>query len=325
MRVLLAGATGTAGAEVLTTLLRDGHEVLALTRTLPNATEPQPAARKLQWLSWAQLRSWANEQESPKIHEIPSIDAIISCLASRSGGIKDSETVEFDANKVLLDVAISAPIPQFVLLSAICVQRPRLAFQQQKRRFEDALSASDLHWTIVRPTAFFKSLSGQIDRIKAGKSFLVFGNGQLTACKPISQRDLARYLVDCLSDPQRRRKVLPIGGPGPAITPLDQVEMLERAFQRNIKVRAISPRLFDVAHWLFACFARYSQWCRDRAEFCRIGKFYATESMLVWNTNTAQYDAALTPESGADTLVDFYQAIASGRASVPIKGEHSLF
>jgi len=109
------------------------------------------------------------------------------------------------------------------------------------------------------------------------------------------------------------------------VTPLDQVEMLERAFQRNIKVRAISPRLFDVAHWLFACFARYSQWCRDRAEFCRIGKFYATESMLVWNTNTAQYDAALTPETGADTLGDFYQAIASGRASVPIKGEHSLF
>jgi len=97
MRVLLAGATGTAGAEVLTTLLRDGHEVLALTRTLPNATEPQPAARKLQWLSWAQLRSWANEQESPKIHEIPSIDAIISCLASRSGGIKDSECCHFSA------------------------------------------------------------------------------------------------------------------------------------------------------------------------------------------------------------------------------------
>ena len=43
----------------------------------------------------------------------------------------------------------------------------------------------------MRPTAFFKSLSGQVERVRGGRPFLLFGDGTLTACKPISDADLA--------------------------------------------------------------------------------------------------------------------------------------
>jgi divinyl chlorophyllide a 8-vinyl-reductase len=77
----------------------------------------------------------------------------------------------------------------------------------------------------VRPTAFFKSLSGQVARVQQGKPFLVFGDGTLTACKPISDDDLGDYLAGCLTRPDsRHNRVLPIGGPGPAITPRQQGE-----------------------------------------------------------------------------------------------------
>ena len=46
-------------------------------------------------------------------------------------------------------------------------------------------------------------LSGQVARVQRGKPFLVFGDGRLTACKPISDDDLAAYLVDCLAGPHR--------------------------------------------------------------------------------------------------------------------------
>ena len=50
----------------------------------------------------------------------------------------------------------------FVLLSAICVQKPLLAFQAAKLKFEEALQAAgDISYSIVRPTAFFKSLAAQ--------------------------------------------------------------------------------------------------------------------------------------------------------------------
>ena len=58
-----------------------------------------------------------------------------------------------------------------MLLSAICVQKPLLAFQQAKLAFEKELVASVLVYSIVRPRAFFKSLSGQAQRVKRGKPF----------------------------------------------------------------------------------------------------------------------------------------------------------
>ena len=35
--------------------------------------------------------------------------------------------------------------------------------------------------------------------------------------------------------------------------------------------------------------------------------YYATESMLVLNPNTGQYDASSTPETGSRTLADHYR------------------
>jgi divinyl chlorophyllide a 8-vinyl-reductase len=64
---------------------------------------------------------------------------------------------------------------RFVLLSAICAQKPLLAFQHAKLAFEAALIDSGLTYSIVRPTAFSKSLSGQVERVKRGRPFLVFG------------------------------------------------------------------------------------------------------------------------------------------------------
>ncbi len=59
---------------------------------------------------------------------------------------------------------------QFILLSAICVQKPKLAFQHAKLAFEQKLMASGLTYSIVGH-GLFKSLSGQVERVKQGKAF----------------------------------------------------------------------------------------------------------------------------------------------------------
>lgn len=46
---------------------------------------------------------------------------------------------------------------------------------------------------------------------------------------------------------------------------------------------------------------------QDTAEFGRIGKYYATESMLVWDAQKQQYDADATPSFGKDTLEEFFR------------------
>ena len=50
-----------------------------------------------------------------------------------------------------------------MLLSAICVQKPLLEFQHAKLKLEAELqSAKDITHSIVRPTAFFKSVAAQV-------------------------------------------------------------------------------------------------------------------------------------------------------------------
>lgn len=46
---------------------------------------------------------------------------------------------------------------------------------------------------------------------------------------------------------------------------------------------------------------------QDTAEFGRIGKYYATESMLLWDPKKQQYDADATPSYGKDTLEAFFR------------------
>ena len=91
----------------------------------------------------------------------------------------------------------------FVLLSAICVQKPLLEFQRAKLKFEaelmkEAEEDNGFTYSIVRPTAFFKSLGGQVELVKDGKPYVMFGDGKLCACKPMSEADLASFISDCV-------------------------------------------------------------------------------------------------------------------------------
>ena len=228
-------------------------------------------------------------------------------------------------NGNLLTVARALGAECFVLLSAICVQKPRLAFQEAKLAFEEQLADSGLDHVIVRPTAFFKSLSGQVDRLRRGKPFLLFGDGALTACKPISEVDLAGYLVDSLHHPDRRNRILPIGGPGPAVTPRQQGEWLFEALGKTPRFRSVSPELFLRAARVLDVAGRVLPRCRNTAEFARIGHYYATESMLLWNPETGSYDAGATPEFGTDRLRDHYERLVRGDAGDQALGEHRLF
>jgi divinyl chlorophyllide a 8-vinyl-reductase len=60
-------------------------------------------------------------------------------------------------------------------------------------------AAGDITYSIVRPTAFFKSLAGQVELVKQGKPYVMFGDGTLASCKPISEADLAAFMADCVT------------------------------------------------------------------------------------------------------------------------------
>ena len=44
-----------------------------------------------------------------------------------------------------------------------------------------------------------------------GKPYVMFGNGELASCKPISEQDLAAFIADCVQQEKMANKV---GGRG---------------------------------------------------------------------------------------------------------------
>jgi divinyl chlorophyllide a 8-vinyl-reductase len=314
-RVCVLGATGTIGRATARTLVQRGHDVVCFVRG--GAAPPDGASARVVDVGDPASVARDGFQGEP-------FDAVVSCMASRTGAPKDAWAIDYQAHLNVLTAAKAAGVTRFVLLSAICVQKPLLAFQQAKLAFETALTASGLTYSIVRPTAFFKSLSGQIERVRKGRPFLVFGDGTLTACKPISDDDLAAYLADCLEVESLWNRILPIGGPGPAITPRDQGEALFALLRRPPRFSHAPVAMLDVIIGVLSALGRLAPPLAAKAELARIGRYYGTESMLVLNPETGHYDADATPETGTETLFDYYRSVLAGEASAE-RGEHAVF
>ncbi len=326
-RICLLGASGTIGRATAAALVRRGHDVVCFVRDRGTAGRSDTMADLERMLPGCTIRvvdvadpaSLARDGFAGE-----TFDAVISCMASRTGAPKDAWAIDHRAHLLVLEAARQAGVRHFVLLSAICVQKPTLAFQHAKLAFEAALIGSGLRYSIVRPTAFFKSLSGQIERVRQGRPFLVFGDGTLNACKPISDGDLADYLAGCLEDEDRWNRILPIGGPGEAITPRQQGEALFALLKRPARFKSAPVALLDVIVAVLGTLGRIAPPMAAKAELARIGRYYATESMLVLDPMTGRYDAAATPSTGTETLADYYRAVLAGEVA-PERGDHAVF
>ena len=319
-RVLIFGATGTIGRATVRAAVDAGHDVTCFLRPTAGAEPPSEqdgatlAYRAVTDPGFGDHPVWGGEP----------FDCVISCLASRTGAPDDAWAVDYRANQAIFAAAKAHGVTHVILLSAICVQKPRLAFQHAKLAAENELIESGLNYTIARPTAFFKSLSGQIDRVIQGKPYLVFGDGKLTACKPISDRDMGRFLIQCINDETAQNQILPIGGPGPALTPMDQGTHLFALLGRDPKFKHVPLGLMKMIAWCLGTLSKIIPKLAAKAEFARIGTHYASESMLVWDDITQDYAAGATPSFGDDTIFDYYAEVIDGKAQVE-RGDHSFF
>ena len=326
-RVFLLGATGTIGLVTAQALIQRGHDVVCFLRPRQGVKREVSENLKLSALKGATIR-YGDPTDSVSLvrdgFANERFDVLVSCMASRTGSPRDAWRVDHQAHVHALKAAPAAGVQHFVLLSAICVQKPLLAFQHAKLAFEKALIESGLTYSIVRPTAFFKSLSGQLGRVKKGKPFLIFGDGQLTACKPISDHDLGDFMAGCLDEQSRHNQILPIGGPGPAITPRQQGEYLFQLLGKEPRFKSVPVGFLDVIIGVLNAIGKLIPAVADKAELARIGRYYATESMLVWDAASNQYDAEITPSHGTQTLFESYDKWVNGQAA-PDRGEHAVF
>ena len=315
-KIFVAGSTGYIGKNVVKYALDNGFDVVTAKRHSDN--KPGQLNKKLKVIK-------ISNNDNNWIADLEKVDVIISCLASRTGEPKDAHLVDYKLNCLLLEKAKALKCSQFILLSAICVQKPRLAFQFEKLAFEEELKKSGLNFSIVRPTAYFKSLSGQIENIKKGKPYVYFGDGQITQCNPISEKDLSLYILSCIKDKNKWRKILPIGGPKQSITPKDIGKILFEIFEVSPKYKSFPTKLLDAIRLFLLIISPFSNWAKNKSELIKIAKYYATESMLIWDEKKECYDANMTPSTGKDTLRDYFYSIKNSDLQLEIDRDSKLY
>ncbi|KAB2009705.1 hypothetical protein ES319_D10G185800v1 [Gossypium barbadense] len=334
INVLVVGSTGYIGKFVVKELINRGFNVIAIARERSGIRGKNSKEDTLSDLNGANVcfsdvTNLDILEKSVKNLGFP-IDVVVSCLASRTGGVKDSWKIDYEATKNSLVAGKNFGASHFVLLSAICVQKPLLEFQRAKLKFEaelmkEAEGDDGFTYSIVRPTAFFKSLGGQVDLVKDGKPYVMFGDGKLCACKPISEQDLASFIADCVLKEDKINQILPIGGPGKAWTPLEQGEMLFKLVGKEPKFLKVPIGIMDFAIGILDFLVKIFPSMEDAAEFGKIGRYYAAESMLILDPETGEYSAEKTPSYGTDTLEEFFaRVLREGMAGQEL-GEQSIF
>jgi divinyl chlorophyllide a 8-vinyl-reductase len=297
---IVAGATGYIGRAVVRECVSRGYNTISLVRDaskaaldealggsslvecdVQNVEEVQRLFSEIASGKHAFSTSSGSEANTAPL----PVDIVCSCLASPSGIESEVYAIDYQATLNLLnagrDPSVSAR--HFVLLSAFCCRNPLLKLQQAKLKFEDKLhEQKDMTYSIVRPTAFFKSVSGQYESIMQGNSYVLFGDGAVTYCNPIAETDLATYMCDSAIDEKQWGRILNVGGPDEPLSNKMLAEMMFRVIDKPAKFVYVPTEIFDwsigMIEWIAKTFP--SQKWEDVLETAKIGKYYAVEDML---------------------------------------------
>lgn len=274
--VLLAGATGYLGNYIAAELVRGKTPTRVIARR----------AEKLEYLKGENREIIQAEVTQPETLTgvCDGVTTVISSIGITRQ--KDGLTymdVDYQANLNLLNEAKKAGVRKFIYVSAINGDKYRkLKIFQAKEAFVDALKASGLEYTVMRPNGFFSDMRDFLDMAKGGRVYL-FGSGNYQM-NPIHGEDLAKVCVDAITSGE---KEIAVGGPD-NLSQNELATLALKAWNKPVKI------------------AHLPDWIR-RATISLVRTFTSSKTYgPIEFFLTLMADDQLAPNYGKHHLKDFY-------------------
>lgn len=215
MKVFLTGATGFVGKGVLSSLIRDGHEVVCLVRpgSRQKINMPENGQQQLQ-LHEGDLFHPASLQEAMR-----DCDAVIHLV----GIIREFPRKEItfarlhvEGTRNVLQAAKRAGIRRFVHMSALGSRaNAASAYHRTKYEAEQLVQVSGIPYTIFRPSVIFGPGDGFVNMLADLVRLPltpVIGDGSYPL-QPISRHTVADAFSQALTKPEAENRVFEMGGP----------------------------------------------------------------------------------------------------------------
>lgn len=235
-KILVAGASGQLGKQVVNELKRGGYTVRAIARN----------SGKLTSLGIEEIVTADLTKLETLRGVCDGVDAVISCAgaAMNINDFSDRKSfydVDYQGNLNLLNEAKNGGTGKFLYVSLAGADNLRQTeYADAHEKFVEALRVSGLKHAVVRPTGFF-GFNLELLKFAAKGRGLVIGKGD---CKtnPIHEADVAKICVNALES-----EVAEVTAGGPEIfTRREAVEMAFAALNREPSIISIPPRLFKL-------------------------------------------------------------------------------
>ena len=237
MKVVLAGAFGHLGSDILRSLVTRGHEVVAVGRTV----------REVSGLTgYTAVAADAQKPETLK-GVCDGADVVISTVGLTKASAEVScYDVDYQGNMNLLAEAKRAGVKNFAYVSVLKADgNPAVPMLDAKAKFEEELKKSGLNWVIFRPSGYFYDIAKVfMPMIEKGKVTLL-GNKPVH-CNVVDTPDFADFIVEHMCD---NGKVYNVGGKE-TWSYEELARMFFAAAGKEPNISRVPAALFDVLAWV---------------------------------------------------------------------------
>ena len=286
MKVVLAGAFGNLGAEILKKLIADGHEVVAAGR------KEKPVAG-----AEGKYRFFPIDATDEKTMEglCDGADVVITTLGLTTAS-KDFNCYDIDyaGNMNLYNEAKKAGVKKFNFISVIACDHPdakKIPMLNAKYMVEQELAAGDMDYVIYRPTGYFYDIV-KVFRpyVEKGKMQLLKGFGEVKA-NVVDCPDFAAFIVEHMCD---TNKTYDVGGR----ETYSYKEMAKLCFDAAGKETVIKY----VPKWVFGVLANLPKIKKE-------GK----HDIILFSQFTLSHDLVGKDETGAASFAEYIRKSFGGK------------
>ncbi|MGI8617593.1 MAG: SDR family oxidoreductase [Gemmatimonadaceae bacterium] len=242
--ILVAGATGVLGSEIVRRLRERGESVRALVRE-SSAPEKIAALQK----AGAEIVRGDLKDAGTLRDACNGARAVISTVTSITTARDGDSFAATDANgtRNLVDAVSACGGEQFVFVSFDTTKSPEGPLTAAKREVEEHLKRSGLTYTILQPSLFMESWLGpMLFADPAAGTAKVYGEGT-HKLRYVAVADVAELAVQCIGNPAARNAVIAFGGPD-EISQREAVRIFEEEFGKPFEVIEIPAHALE-AQW----------------------------------------------------------------------------
>lgn len=223
MKILLAGASGFIGRNLMSVLTRDGHAIQPVSRR--HGVDLARMQTPDRWLPY-----------------LKDVDAVVNAV----GIIGETRTQRFDvlhatAPMALFDACARAGVSRVVQISALGADDTAFSrYHRSKKTADDHLRSLDVDWFVLRPSVIYGpggSSSALFLRLASLPVLPVIGDGR-QRLQPVHIADVVDTVRHCLSSPRPRQTLDIVGNED-----IEFVEWLQRLRMAQGHARAAVLRL----------------------------------------------------------------------------------